>query len=119
MSGFEIHNAKIEKFTLDSERGFLSFNMNFTYGGYSQGMGGYCTYNPNHRDGVTNDVTGKLLINLMKVFDVIDIKDIKGYCRIEREAKGMSGSITKIGHIVDNRWLDLRNGFEVVKNEAL
>jgi NTP pyrophosphatase (non-canonical NTP hydrolase) len=77
------------------ERGFVSFEMMFDYGGAGQGVGGICTYNPS--TDMYGDCTGYLVQNVCKTVGVDRLEDLKGkHCRVT----GTNSKVHSIQHLL-------------------
>lgn len=109
-----IKNAKIQSTMLGREdHGIMTFMLYIDAGGFSCGVGGFSL------DEYNNDVKARIFkAESMEV--VSEILDVVGVDRWEHlpgryirfEDNGRGSTVTKIGNIVNDKWLDIRDFFE-------
>ena len=111
-----IENAKITGTKISMEdHGCLTFDLVIEGSGWGCCVGGYAIGH-----GYLNsdywDATGAGLVAMMKIMNTVGVsrwEDLKGkYIRVESE--GWGGTITKIGHLINDEWFDLRDFFKTV-----
>lgn len=96
----EIKNAVVKSVSLElTDHGILSSFVHLDFGGAGQGFGGY-------------DLRGEnasiWIQNLLRVFDVRDINNIKNKpCRV----KGTNAHLSEIGHFIDDEWFNPKEEF--------
>ena len=109
----EIKNAKITNVTLTMEdHGVLTFYLTIEGGGIGFGYGGYIIgrgyLGANDFEGSAKGVEA-----MMRIMDTIGVntwEDLKGkYLRYEDN--GWGSCVTKIGHIIENKWFDIKEFF--------
>lgn len=95
----EPENAKITSSFLGKEgHGIPSFMLECKVGGSSQGFGGYSLRHPSYHD---------LIFKILDAVGAESWEKLAGsYCRIRRNDPGR---IVAIGHITEDRWLDMRD----------
>ena len=111
----EILNGKITKTRLGEEHGCLTAYITIEGDGWGCGTGGYCLDHWCQSTGHYHSSDGYgAIIELMKTFDVESWEDLKGqYCRVESE--GWGGKITKIGHLMKDKWFSWKEYFDEVQ----
>jgi len=107
MTEKEILNARIIKTHLGYEdHGMLTFVLELKFEGYHCGFGTYCLLGKsgnNLEDMKQNSFGMHLLKGVLNVVGVTNWEDLTGkYIRVETDGT----TIQKIGHIVEDKWLD-------------
>jgi hypothetical protein len=98
-----LYNAEITSTFLGPEdHGIMSFFIYLRFDGRAIGYGGFI--------GVDNDNAYQAIRRIIETIGAPSWEALKGkLCRIDfDDAPGMSGSIPRIGHIMEERWFDLR-----------
>ena len=108
-----IDNAIITATKLGREdRGIMTLMIYVKAGGYSCGIGGFALDEPGEND--TRIYSSKGIEAVGRILDLVEVnnwEDLRGkYIRIAHNGSG--SSVTKIGHILQDKWLDLRDVFE-------
>ena len=109
----EIKNAKIEHVSITmADHGCLTFYIALQGGGWGCVLGGYCIGSGYlGADKFTGSAKG--LECIMRIMDAVGVErweDMKGkYIRIVDN--GLGSTISKIGHITDDKWFDIKEFF--------
>jgi hypothetical protein len=100
----ERSNAKIIGTTLDIEdHGCLTFFVHLDYGESEQGFGGYAL---DKRSGGSGEFAVRAIRGVLETVGVNDWEDLVGcYVRVDYD----HGCVHRIGHIIDNKWLSLKD----------
>ncbi len=96
----EILNARIESTHLGLEdHGIFTFMLMMKFSESSgQGFGGYAL--------PPNAASMNIIAGIIKAVGVEKWEDLRGkYCRVKRD----NGLLRAVGHIVEDRWMDMRN----------
>lgn len=114
----EIKNARIENVSITmADHGCLTFHLALDGGSWGCCYGGYCI---GHGYLGANEFTAsaKGLECIMRIMNTVGVErweDLKGkYIRIVDP--GWGGTITKIGHITDDKWFDIKEFFQEGKD---
>lgn len=113
----EIKNAQITSTRLGEDHGCLTADIVLEGGAWGCRFGGYCLdhWFANAGEHIATDGYGAI-IELMKTLEVESWEELKGkYVRIETE--GWGGNITKIGHLLKDKWFSFKEYFEIVKSK--
>jgi len=116
-----IRNMEIERTTLGMEdHGIMTFNLQLRGNAIGTGFGGYGLDNPpkyaainkEHPDGWTyriGEACGMdLIMQILNTLGVDKWEHLKGsVLRVKFEHEHLSAKILAIGHIIENRWLDM------------
>lgn len=109
-----IKNAKIQSTMLGREdHGIMTFMIHIDAGSFSCGVGGFCLdeYDNNKKKRIFNTKSMEVISKILDVVGVSKWEDLPGkYIRFEDN--GWGSTITKIGNIIDDKWLDIRSFFE-------
>lgn len=110
----EICNAKISKVTLTmADHGCLTFYIFIEGKGFGCGIGGYCIGHGYLGSDHFDASSGKGLEVMMKIMDVVGVErweDLEGkYLRFVDP--GLGGTITKIGNLIDDKWINIKEEF--------
>lgn len=98
-----IENAQITDFHFSEDRGMLTFWIDLKYRSGEQSVGGYEIAGDN---GETNPRTAQAIRNLMATLGVYSTGNLAGkYVRIKHHHSGLNPTI---GHIIEDRWWDIR-----------
>lgn len=102
-----IKNAKITKVELGmNDRDIYTFTWWLDYVGTSQGWGGYNLNNPK--------VNPELIPKLLRAAGVHDWSELKGkYIRVQSDHDFLNSKIEKVGHIIEDIWVDPITDFYV------
>jgi hypothetical protein len=117
----EIANAQIKSTMLGIEdHGIMTFFVFLEWGGgMGCGMGGYALDQPNGR-GLPRIGSGpsyQAIRNILEILKLEKWEQLPGtFCRIEYN--GLGRGIDKIGHIIEDRWFDLKEHMKAVKDES-
>lgn len=116
----EILNAKITNTQITmKEYGSLIFYLTLEGAGWGVSFGGYCIGHGYLGAHEFKAETGKGLEAMMQIMDVIGVEtweDLKGqYCRVEHN--GLGTRVTKIGHLMKDRWFDIEEFFKANSEE--
>lgn len=100
----EIKNAKIRSTMLGREdHGIMTFMIYIDADGFICGVGGYCL----------DEFNAESMEVISKILEVVGVdkwEDLPGkYIRVEYN--GLGSTVTKIGNIIDEKWLDLEEFF--------
>lgn len=111
---FEIKNARIEKVSITMEdHGCLTFYIVLSGSGWGCCYGGYCIGN-GYLGAEKFTASAKGLECIMRIMDTVGVErweDLSGkYIRVVDP--GWGGTITKIGHITDDKWFDIKEFFQ-------
>ena len=109
-----IENAKITDVSLTfADHGYLTFYLTVEGNGWGVEVGGYCI-GKGHLNAKEFTATDKGLVAMMKIMDAIGVntwEELKGkYCRVE--INGIGESVHKIGNIIRDKWVDLKEEFK-------
>lgn len=114
-----IENAKITSVSISmADHGCLTFTI------YIEGDGWFCSFGnrvAGHGCLDSNywDATGSSLVAIMKILDTVGVEtweSLEGsYIRVE--SNGWGGKVKKIGHIIRDKWFDIDEFFEQIKDE--
>ena len=112
----EICNAKITNVSISmADHGCLTFQVYLDGAGWGCGFGGYCIGN-GYLGADEDDFTaesGDGLVAMMRIMDVVGVEkweDLQGkYVRCK--VKGWGDGIDEIGHIMKNKWFNIREFF--------
>lgn len=114
----EILNAKVTGTSIESEdHGILTCWLFLEGGGWGCGFGGYTLddYDTSLKCRVATSAGFEAIRKIMDTLEVNRWEDIAGnYIRCEFE-KGLSGGITRIGHILKNKWFSFDEHFEAAR----
>ena len=109
----EIKNAKISSTMLGREdHGIMTFIIYIDACDFSCGVGGYCLdeFNSSTQTRVFRAESMEVISKILEVVGVYKWEDLPGkYIRIEYN--GLGSTVTKIGNIIDEKWLDFREFF--------
>lgn len=100
--GREDHDVMTFFITIQSEKGTCV------------GVGGYCLdeYDPNTETRVFKSESMEIISKILEVVGVNSWEQLPGkYIRFEDN--GWGSTVTKIGNIIDNKWIDLKEFFSV------
>lgn len=113
----KIENAKIADTKLGEDHGCLTANIFLEGNGWGCFFGGYCLDHWCAKAGEHHSSDGYgAIIELMKTLEVESWEELKGqYVRVESE--GWGGNITRIGHLMKDRWFSFDEYFAKVKGE--
>lgn len=113
----EILNAKIADTKLGEDHGCLTAEIFLEGGGWGCAFGGYCLDHWFAETGEHSSTDGYgAIIELMKTLEVESWEALKGkYVRVETE--GWGGNITKIGHLIKDKWFSFKEYFDTAKNK--
>ena len=110
----EIKNGKITDVTLTmKDHGVLTFYLTVEGGGVGFGYGGYVI---GHGYLGANDFEGsdkgmEAIMRIMNTVGVNSWEDLEGkYLRYEDN--GWGSGVTKIGHIIEDKWFDIKEFFK-------
>lgn len=109
-----IRNARIESVSITmADHGCLTYWLYLDGGGWGVGVGGYCI-GKGYLDAKDFDGVNKYGIeSMMRIMDTVGVsrwEDLTGKY-IRAEINGWGDSVTKIGHIIKDKWFDLREFF--------
>lgn len=110
----ETKNACITNVSLSmADHGCLTFYITLAGGGWGCNFGGYCI-GSGYLGADNFTASAKGLECLMRIMDTVGVErweDMQGkYIRIVDN--GWGSTITKIGHITDDKWFDIKDFFE-------
>lgn len=112
----EIKNAKIESTMLGNEdHGIMSFYLYLDYGGAGQGFGGYCLDNPiKDKDGnfIKRQGCAAGMDLIMKILQTLEVGSWEKLPGTVLRVEGSWNKITKIGHFMKDKWLDVELHFK-------
>lgn len=116
MQNYYICNAKITDTKLGclKDRGIFTFWIMLEYTNGGQGFGGYVldVYNVLTKERDHSNVTGEVISGILKALDVDSWEDLKGkYVRVQRTDEGLGGTVVGIGHIVKDKFFNIRDCF--------
>ena len=114
----EIKNARIESVSITMEdHGCLTFWVTVRGSGWGCGIGGFCIGN-GYLGAKEFSGSARGLEAMMRIMDAVGVsrwEDLPGhYCRVRDVGTGRS--ITEIGNILEDKWVDIREVFRE-KNE--
>lgn len=120
MKSKQIENCKITDVTISMEdHGVLTFLIFIEGNAWGCGIGQY-VIGHGHLGSEYWDANGSGLVAIMKIMDVVGVsrwEDLKGkYIRVESD--GWGSSITKIGHIIKDKWFDLKEFFKNYSDDS-
>ena len=108
-----IKNARIMSTMLGREdHGIMTFMIYIDAGDFSCGVGGFCLdeFNTASQTRVFRAKSMKAISEILNVVGVDKWEDLPGkYIRFEDN--GWGSTVTKIGNIIDDKWLDMRKFF--------
>lgn len=109
----EIKNAKISSTMLGREdHGIMTFMIYIDACGLACGVGGYCLdeFNPATQTRVFRAESMEVISKILEVVGVDNWEDLPGkYIRFEYN--GFGSNVTKIGNIIEEKWLDFKEFF--------
>lgn len=110
-----IKNAKIRSTMLGREdHGIMTFMLYIDFDGYATcGVGGYALdqYDPNSKIRVFNAKSMEVISKILDIVGVNSWEELPGkYIRFEDDERG--SYITKIGNIIEDKWIDFKEFFE-------
>ena len=109
----EIKNAKISSTMLGREdHGIMTFMIYIDTCDFACGIGRYCLdeFNPATQTRVFRAESMEVISKILEVVGVDKWEDLPGkYIRFEDN--GFGSNVTKIGNIIDEKWLDLKEFF--------
>ena len=109
-----IENVVIESTMLGTEdHGIMTFFLYLNGDGWGCGFGGYCldTFNENKKERVGVASGLQAIMEVLKTLEVDKWEDLRGtYIRCETEGSG--GGITKIGHLIKDKWFSLKEFYK-------
>ena len=113
----KIENVKIADTKLGEDHGCLTANIFLEGDGWGCFFGGYCLDHWCAKAGEHHSLDGYgAIIELMKTLEVESWEELKDqYVRVESE--GWGGNITRIGHLMKDRWFSFDEYFAKVKEE--
>jgi hypothetical protein len=104
-------NAKISNTMLGIEdHGILTFSLSLTWGAAGQGFGGYAL-----DQGAGQKSSGKCMLSIRKLLETVGVnkwEDLKGQLVRIRKQSEFNGSIDEIGHIIDDKWFNIKEYFQ-------
>lgn len=109
----EIQNAKIVHTSLGVEdHGIFTCYLTLEGDGWGCSFGGYAldTWDETKRERVGTAIGFNAIIKLMETLDVKNWEELKGKM-VRVETDGWGSRITKIGHIIKNRWFSFEEFF--------
>ena len=105
-----ITNAKIANTMLGIEdHGILTFSLSMTWDSCGQGFGGYAL-----DQGAGKSSSGKCMLSIRKILETVGVEkweDLKGQLVRIKKSSEFTGSIDEIGHIIDNKWFNIKEHF--------
>ena len=108
-----IKNARIMSTMLGREdHGIMTFMIYIDAGDFSCGVGGFCLdeFNTASQTRVFRAKSMKAISEILNVVGVDKWEELPGkYIRFEDN--GWGSTVTKIGNIIDDKWLDMRKFF--------
>lgn len=114
-----IKNAKIQSTMLGREdHGIMSFMINISSDGFYCGVGGYCIdeFDSATKTRVFRAESMEVISKILEVVGVDKWEDLpEKYIRIEYN--GLGSTVTKIGNIIEEKWLDLEEFFGNLKKK--
>lgn len=109
----EIKNAKISSTMLGREdHGIMTFIIYIDACDFSCGVGGYCLdeFNPATQTRVFRAESMEVISKILEVVGVDKWEDLPGkYIRFEYN--GFGSNVTKIGNIIEEKWIDFKEFF--------
>lgn len=110
----EIANAVITDVSLTmADHGYLTFNVHVNGGGWGCNIGGY-GIGKGYLGAKDFEADGAGLEAMMRIMDTVGVdswEKLKGkYIRVE--LNGLGSTVSKIGNILNDKWIDLREFFE-------
>lgn len=109
-----IENMKIAGTMLGYEdHGILTFWLTLSGNGTGVGYGGYSLdeYDPVAKRRVATGAGFEAVAALLRVLGVSKWEDVRGQF-VRAETTGLGGAVKRIGHLIEDRWLDLKEHFE-------
>lgn len=115
----EIKNAKITDVSISMEdHGCLVVNVFLQGAGWFTRLGGFANGH-GYLDSDYWEGNGSAIVAMMKIMDTVGVSKweslVGQYVRVEIPGPGLS--ITKIGHILKDKWFDLRTFYESASKE--
>ena len=108
-----IKNARITSTMLGREdHGIMTFMIYIDAGDFSCGIGGFCLdeFDPAKQTRVFRAKSMEAISKVLEVVGVDKWEELPGkYIRFEDN--GWGSTVTKIGNIIDDKWLDMRKFF--------
>lgn len=115
----DIKNAIIESTMLGKTRGIMTFIIYIKFDkGIKCGVGLYALdeYDKKLDKRICNEYSMEVISDILDVVGVKQWEDLPGkYIRIEDN--GWGSSITKIGNIIEDKWIDFKEFFESRKEQ--
>ena len=109
----KIKNAKISSTMLGREdHGVMTFMIFINADGFNCGVGGYCLdeFNSATQTRAFRAKSMEVISKILEVVGVDEWEDLPGkYIRFEDN--GLGSTVTKIGNIIEEKWLDLEEFF--------
>ena len=114
----EILNAQITGTFLGMEHGCLTADVFVDTGIWQCAYGGYCLEHWECTPGEYKSHHGLgAIIELMKTLEVTKWEDLKGkYIRVET-GSGWGSGITRIGHLMKDKWFSFEDYYKICKEE--
>ena len=109
-----IENVVIKSTMLGTQdHGIMTFMLYLEGDGWGCGFGGYCldTYDPIVKDRVGVASGLQAIMEVLKTLEVERWEDLKGKF-IRCEIGGIGDGITKIGHLMKDKWFSLKDFFK-------
>ena len=114
MQDYYVCNAKITDTKLGclNDRGIFTFWIMLDYGSTGQGFGGICldNYNKQTQQRYHSNLTGEIISGILVALELDSWEDLKGkYVRVQRTDEGLNGTVVGIGHIVKDKFFNIRD----------
>lgn len=110
-----IENAKITGTQLGyGDRAIFTCYITVEGDGWACSYGGFCldSYDKEKDERVATQIGFQAIFELMKALEVENWEDLKGqYVRVEHS--GWGGKVTKIGHLIKDKWFSFEEFFKV------
>lgn len=105
-------NGKIHSTMLGIEdHGIMTFFVNIDFGGSGQGFGGYALDGAAGKKGHSKSI--RCIRKVLTTVGVEKWEDLEGqYVRIRKEAEYGGHPIKAIGHIIEDKWFDIKEFWE-------
>lgn len=105
-------NGKIHSTMLGIEdHGIMTFFVNIDFDGSGQGFGGYALDGQAGKKGHSKSI--QCIRKILETVGVEKWEDLEGkYVRIRKEAEYGGHPIKAIGHIVEDKWFDIKEFWE-------